>query len=190
MDLASRVDLAAIQLIFPLPEGKWYTFGRYYLPKETSKRPGNESYLAWEKDGWIKFTEGSMIDFDIIEEDIKNFCRKYQVHMLSYDPYQATMLISRLMKQNIPVIEYRQTVLNFSEPMKQLEADILSDNLLHDGNPAMSWMMGNVVASTDAKENVFPRKSRNQNKIDGPVALIMSRGVAMAHLAQGVNEEG
>ena len=47
----------------------------------------------------------------------------------------------------------------------------------------MRWMMGNVVAKRDAKDNIFPRKERYENKIDGVVALIMAVGLA------GVPEE-
>ena len=36
----------------------------------------------------------------------------------------------------------------------------------------MTWMLSNVVAKPDAKDNVYPRKERPENKIDGPVALI------------------
>ena len=39
-------------------------------------------------------------------------------------------------------------------------------------------MMGNVVAKLDAKDNIFPRKERYENKIDGVVALIMALGIA------------
>ena len=38
--------------------------------------------------------------------------------------------------------------------------------------------MGNVVAKLDAKDNIFPRKERYENKIDGVVALIMAVGLA------------
>jgi phage terminase large subunit-like protein len=48
--------------------------------------------------------------------------------------------------------------------------------IVHDGNPVLSWMIGNVVGHYDAKENVYPRKERPENKIDGPVALIMAIG--------------
>ena len=37
-------------------------------------------------------------------------------------------------------------------------------------------MLGNVVGHYDAKENVYPRKERPENKIDGAVALIMALG--------------
>lgn len=42
-------------------------------------------------------------------------------------------------------------------------------------------MIGNVVGHYDAKENVYPRKERPENKIDGAVALIMAIGRQMVH---------
>ena len=42
-------------------------------------------------------------------------------------------------------------------------------------------MMSNVVAKLDAKDNIFPRKERYENKIDGVVALIMALGIATNH---------
>jgi phage terminase large subunit-like protein len=37
-----------------------------------------------------------------------------------------------------------------------------------------------VVCHRDAKDNIYPRKERPENKIDGAVALIMALGRAMA----------
>ncbi len=71
------------------------------------------------------------------------------------------------------MIEVRPTVLNFLEPMKTLEALVLQEKLIHDGDPLLGWMASNVVAHLDAKDNIYPRKERPENKIDGIVALIM-----------------
>ncbi len=46
------------------------------------------------------------------------------------------------------MIEVRPTVLNFSEPMKTLEALVLQKKLVHDGDPVLAWMASNVVAHT------------------------------------------
>ena len=76
------------------------------------------------------------------------------------------------------MIETRATVQNFSEPMKLLEAAIYSGEFHYDGCPILSWMFSNVVAHYDKKENIYPNKTRNENKIDGVVALIMSMNAA------------
>jgi len=93
-----------------------------------------------------------------------------------YDPYQATELATRMMKEGLPMIEVGATVRNFSEPMKSLDALILSGGIYHNGDPMLDWMIGNVYGQKDAKDNVYPRKARNENKIDGAVALIMALG--------------
>ncbi|MBN9376476.1 MAG: NERD domain-containing protein [Cellulomonas sp.] len=57
---------------------------------------------------------------------------------------------------------------------------VLQGKLTHDGNPMMTWMVSNVVCHRDAKDNIYPRKERHENKIDGPVAGIMAIGRVLA----------
>jgi phage terminase large subunit-like protein len=72
------------------------------------------------------------------------------------------------------MIEVRPTVLNFSEPMKQLEALVLQGKWAFDGDPVLTWMVSNVVCHRDAKDNIYPRKERPENKIDGVIAVLMA----------------
>jgi phage terminase large subunit-like protein len=124
-------------------------------------------------------TEGNIIDFSRILEDLQVLAAKFDVIALGYDPFQATMLVTELMNAGLPCIEVRPTVLNFSEPMKQADALIRARKLRHNGDPVMSWMVSNVVAKSDAKDNVYPRKDREEKKIDGFVALITALACAM-----------
>jgi phage terminase large subunit-like protein len=77
------------------------------------------------------------------------------------------------------MVEVRPTVQNFSGPMKELEALVLAGRFHHDGNPMFRWMISNVVCHRDAKDNVYPRKERPENKIDGVVAAIMALAGAL-----------
>jgi len=83
--------------------------------------------------------------------------------------------------EGFPMVEVRPTVLNFSEPMKELEKLVLSGRFHHDGCPVLAWMVSNVVCHLDNKDNIYPRKERPENKIDGVVALIMALSRAIAH---------
>ena len=56
---------------------------------------------------------------------------------------------------------------------------MLQRKLTHDGNPVMTWMVSNVVCHLDAKDNIYPRKEREENKIDGPMAMLMALGRAL-----------
>ena len=106
----------------------------------------------------------------------------FQLEMVAYDPHQATMLVTTMTKEGFPVVEFRPNVLNFSEPMKQLDALTKAHTIAHGGDAVMEWEMSNVVAQPDAKDNVYPRKPDGQLhlKIDNPVALISALGVAMS----------
>jgi len=75
-----------------------------------------------------------------------------------------------------PFAEGRQIGSTVSEAVKEVEGFIRSRKIAHDGDLAMTWMLSNVVAKLDAKDNVYPRKERPENKIDGPAALIIAMG--------------
>ena len=184
MDLASKVDLAAIEILFPLDGGLYARFGKYYLPDETVQAPGNDHYRAWQREGWLTVTDGNIIDFTRILDDLDELQSQVQITELAYDPAQATMLVTELQNAGITCVELRPTVLNYSEPMKQVEALIRDRKLKHNGDPVMTWAMSNVVAKLDAKDNVYPRKERVENKIDPFVALC----AAMARAMTGVTE--
>ena len=179
LDLASKIDIAAIELLFPLADGRYARFGRYYLPDETVQLPENDHYRGWARAGLITVTEGNIIDFSRILEDVEALAARFKVESLAYDPFQATMLVTELQNAGLPCVEVKPTVLNLSEPMKTIDALIRDRKLEHDGDPVMTWMMSNVVAKTDAKDNVYPRKDRPELKIDGFVALCMAMARAM-----------
>ncbi len=175
VDLASKTDMAAVILLFER-DGKIIPFGRFYLPEAAVDETRNASYRGWALQGRLILTPGDVIDFDQIEADLLEISRRFQLGEIAYDPWQATQLATRLQQQGASVIEFRQTVANFSEPTKELDALMRSGKIAHDGDPVLAWMIGNVVGHYDAKENVYPRKERPENKIDGAIALIMAIG--------------
>lgn len=181
LDLASKTDIAAMVLLFADPEieGGYAVFGRYYLPEETALAAGNSQYPGWLHTSRLTATPGNVIDFEWIESDLLKLASRFQIESVAFDPFQATQLATRMLAEGVPMVEVRPTVLNFSEPMKTLEALVLQGKLRHDGDPVLAWMASNVVAHLDAKDNIYPRKERAENKIDGIVALIMALARAL-----------
>lgn len=184
LDLASKIDIAVEVKLFPPQAGreKWALFGRYYLPERAVENSTNSQYDGWRREGLLTVTDGEVTDYDVIEDDIRDDCADFNVLEVAFDPFQATQLSGHLITEGIPMTEMRPTVLNFSEPMKQLEALVLTGQLEHDGDPVMTWMISNVVAHQDRKDNIYPNKERPENKIDGPVGAIMALGRAMVQI--------
>lgn len=190
LDLASKVDIAAAPLLFvDKDSGMHYviTRGRFWLPERAVENGTNSQYDGWVRSGHLVATPGEVTDYDAIEAQLRtDACTVADLREIPFDPFQATQLSGHLLAEGLPMVEMRPTVLNFSEPMKQLEALVLQGKLRHDANPAMDWMMSNVVCHRDAKDNVYPRKERVEAKIDGPVATIMGLGRAMATADNGI----
>jgi phage terminase large subunit-like protein len=175
-DLASKIDIAAKVRIFEVG-GMVYALTKessFFLPESRVAESSNASYEGWERQGFLVTTPGNIVDFDKIEESLREDSARFEVVSVGYDPHQATQHATRMLAEGYPMIEVRQTVLSLSEPMKELEALVLSGKFKHDGNPVLTWMISNVVAHLDAKDNIYPRKQRPQNKIDGAVALIIA----------------
>lgn len=182
LDLMSKKDIGAfVQLFRETIGGKdhFTAFNRFYLPEETIYTTPNDQYEGWLDSGVLTGTPGNIIDYSKIEDDILEYASRFNVIEMPFDPFQATQLAQRMMAEGLPMVEMRPSALNFSEPMKELEALVLDGRFHHDGNPCMTWMISNVICHTDVKDNIYPRKARDENKIDGPVALIMALGRAI-----------
>lgn len=178
LDLGSKSDMTAKVLLFPQEgeDGKprYTVFSDFYLPRNAVQNSVNSQYQGWADQGQIHVTEGAMTDYNVVEEDIRDDLSRYNVLGIVYDPWHATQLINDLDDSGAPLVECSVVVANVSSPMKSLEALVLDHRLAHEANPVMDWMMSNVVARVDAKDNIFPRKERYEQKIDGPVALILA----------------
>lgn len=183
LDLANKTDICALEYLFPplggLPtDGDPYIrVGRYFLPGD--KIEDIESYQGWHAQDLLDVSEGNVTDFEDIEAALREAGQMFEVEHVAYDPWQCLQLAQRMMAEGLPMLEYRMTVQNLSSPMKELDALMRTAKIAHSGDPVMEWQVNNVVAQLDAKDNVYPRKPREEAKIDSPVALIMAIGVAM-----------
>ena len=182
LDIGSKSDLTVKTYLFPFEEDgkdKYALFCECWLPSKAIETSTNSQYSGWVRSGYIQETDGAMTDLNVIEESIREDLSRFDVQTVTYDPWQATQIATSLSDEGAPMLECRFTVQNVSDPMKTLEALVIDGRIVHDGNPVMAWMMGNVEARIDAKDNIFPRKERHENKIDGAVAAILAlRGAA------------
>ncbi len=180
LDLASKLDIAAMSILFE-KDDHVYSFNRYYLPEETVDNAANSQYSGWARDGRLIVTPGAIIDFSYIEDDLRELTHSYEIAEVPYDPYQATQFATRMVEEGFPMLEVQPNVLNFSEPMKQIEALAVAQKFHFDGDPILTWMVSNVVCHFDRKDNIYPRKERQENKIDGVVSNIMAMGSLLAN---------
>lgn len=174
IDLASKVDLTAMMVLIP-HDGSYYLFGKYYLPQETIDLPGNEHYQRWQMEGALTGTPGARTDYAYLEDDLLALYGTLKVEEIVYDPREAEYLMQSIREQvSCPIVEMTQSAANLSEPMKEFEAAYLSGNLLHTGDPVLTWAASNVVLKEARNKLYYPAKGNVGNKIDPIVAAVMA----------------
>jgi phage terminase large subunit-like protein len=183
MDLAAKIDIASLALLFE-HDGGWALFCRHYLPEDTIELPHNQHYRKWRDAGWLTQTDGARTDQRVIEADIRRFSEMFSVQELAFDQKESNYLIANVQEfASFPCVDVPQSPVHMSEPMKEMEALVVSGKLRHNGDPVLHWMMGNVVKKQGhgggPVKSYYPTKSREANKIDGVVAAIMALSRAM-----------
>ncbi len=183
LDLASVRDVAALSLVFPSPDGKNFeTLHWFWCPKEGAyERELKEgvSYFTWSKQGFIKLTEGNVIDFDVIFADVVELSEMYNIREIACDRWNAQQLMTQMAKVGIEPIAFGQGYASLSEPSKKLEALFLSGSLCHYDNPVLKWMFSNVLIE-QSQGAIKPVKDSEINKIDGVLTTVMALGRILA----------
>lgn len=180
-DLASVSDLIAFVLYFHEEKA---VLPFYWVPVDTSQKrrdTNRMSYEQWEKQKYIKLTEGNVADYDKIRADINEIAEKYNILEVAIDRWNSTQLQTQLGADGFEVIPFGQGFGSMSAPTKELERLIMAREICHFDNPVLRWNASNVMIETDAAGNMKPSKKKSNEKIDGIVALIMALGRALVH---------
>lgn len=190
LDLAQKKDFAALCLVFemdtPNADGtpgtakKWAVSTRLYLNELAVQESGNAHLTGWARQDHVQVTDGDITDFDVVAEDLRALCRNFDVQEIAFDPALSMYFAGKLIEEGLPLVEITQRALFFTPPLIQVENLVLEKKLVHDGNPVMSWMVSNLVVKVSKfNELMSPTKERPENKIDGPIAMLMALGRAL-----------
>lgn len=190
LDLARTRDTSALVLIFPMGDGTFRVLCYHWLPKaRADELRGDVKYLEWAAQNWIELTPGDVCDYAFIRERINDIRSKYQLEKLAFDGTYAEQMMQRLAMEDGMALDsqekFGQTIMNFAGPTAMFERFVVERKVRHNGNPILTWQMGNVMIKTDVNQNLRPIKQKYGDKrtIDGSVAAIMA--LAMADKYQG-----
>lgn len=184
VDLAEVRDIAALMALFKTGPDSYAAIGRFYLPAAAVDKSPIAQLTGWVRQGYIIETPGDQADFARIEADILAWCAQLNVQEIDFDRALAAHMQQNLKRALEPtmgrdgvdrfVITVPQDVGTMDPAMKMTERLVLGKMLQHDANPAMAWMVSNVVVERNHKDEIYPRKAGGKdspNKIDGPVAF-------------------
>jgi phage terminase large subunit-like protein len=132
-------------------------------------------YDEWVRRDFLTATPGRTVDYDAVRALLGEWRERFDVRMVSFDPWNATHLVSQLESvDGFVCVKVRQGKASLSAPSKALEKAVLERTLRHDGQPVMRWCVGNVAVDTDHAGNIQPSKQKSTERIDGVAALVMA----------------
>jgi phage terminase large subunit-like protein len=203
LDLAQKKDFAALCVVFERdvlvkgpdgvfsPQRVWAVCTRLYLNELAVQESGNAHLTGWARQGHVVMTDGDITDFDVVAEDLRTYCRLFDVQEIAFDPALSMYFAGKLIDEGLPLVEITQRAMFFTPPLIQVENLVLEKKLRHDGNPVMTWMVSNLVVKVSKfNELRSPTKERPENKIDGPMAMLMALGRALAVQESNTIEQG
>lgn len=188
LDLSSTTDVTAFVLVFSpqVPTDPYQVICRFWIPEETMKlrtKRDRMQYQTWVRQGYMVTTPGDAVDHDFVLAEIEELRQRYDIQEIAFDRWGAAHVQTKLQDMGGEdwLVQFGQGFASMSAPMNELERLILSGRLAHGGNPVLTWMAGNLVATMDSAGNKKPDKAKSTEKIDGMVALIMALDRATRH---------
>ncbi len=158
-DLARKLDMNSMARLYTREiDGKthyysvaprfWVPYDTVYSVEKNEDRRTAERFQKWVEMGVLTVTDGAEVDYRYILEEAKAANKISPVSESPIDPFGATGLSHDLADEDLNPVTIIQNYTNMSDPMKELEAAIESGRFHHDGNPIMTWCIGNVVGKT------------------------------------------
>lgn len=178
LDLSGRRDLSALVLLWDLGDRiacrAWFWTPTDQLEKRSKADGAN--YPQWVKDGILKAIPGRMMDYGVIAEDIIEIHQRFNIAELAFDDWRFEDLRKELdargmTEDKLYCSKFRQGFKTFTVAIDDLEKLVLEHQLLHDGNKALTYCLGNVRVLRDAALNRKFDKRQKNKRIDGAVAL-------------------
>lgn len=163
-------------------------FWRHWVPEDRVddlERHLQVPLSKWIADGFIRATEGDVIDYAAVRDESLEDCKLVDLQRISYDRMFAGQLVQEVAAElpGLTITPIAQTFLGQSPSIKELwrllgktERGQEAGRMRHRGDPVTRWMASVVETKTDGNDNyrlVKPDRGKSQARIDGIAALVM-----------------
>lgn len=192
-DLSAKFDLSAWCVLVPSEEDPEHSpvdlFWRFWIPEDALPfldKENEKRFTRWAKDGWLTVTEGNVVDYDRIIEDIEKDGDHFMLLGADCDEWSTWPIINRiadatgLNPRNGELTAYKNTYDRMTPGMNEVMRLAKLGQFHHHGNPVAQFCfdMVEVRKAPYNPELIRPDKpdrERSGKRIDGvPVAAMAS----------------
>ena len=192
LDLSAKVDLCALVGVSATNGsrvGAWFWKPGDYL--EDHERRDRAPYTLWASQGLIQAAPGRSIHPRAVAMVIADLTSRYDVKGLAYDRWGMPNLLREFDEVGLDAFKdgdedggdglrlapWGQGFRDMSPAVDALETAILHGDLVHSGNPVLTWNVANAIAVMDPAGGRKLDKAKARFRIDGAVALAMALGL-------------
>jgi phage terminase large subunit-like protein len=191
LDLGSTTDLTGLVLwIEPKDAGEnasepWQLAAIPWLPDDDLSRKEETDrvpYLAWRAAGHLETTPGRAISKLAILRRLTEIANLFDLQAIAYDRWRIEDLKQLAEDEGITLpemIPFGQGYKEMSPALDSFEAALLNGNVVHNGNPVLTWCAANAVTASDDAENRKLSKYKATGRIDLMVAAVMGAALAL-----------
>lgn len=175
VDASLTTDLTAIVIMYK-EDGKYYILAYAYLPRNSLiKRREKIDYIQMERLGYCTITDGDIVDYNLIESEIRGIEDKYNCTIKSIvcDPYNITAVMQKL-AEDYDVILLKQTYGNLSPAIKDFQQEVYKGNVFYQENKILDWCVScaTTVKGKVSDDILLAKENKNKQRIDLIVAAI------------------
>lgn len=187
-DNAIRSDLAALVAV-SVEDGsrvKAWLFKPADHVEEHGRRDG-VPYGLWAREGWLETPPGRSLDPMAVALKVAELSRTYNVVGLAYDRWKIDEFLRCLdgvgleaqvgSGVGLRLVDWGQGFKDMGTAVNAFEHAVLEGDLIHDGNPVLTFNVMNAITESDAAGSRKLAKNKTRFRIDGAVALAMALGL-------------
>jgi phage terminase large subunit-like protein len=180
LDLAAVSDLTSLCWYFPAKDAlPACAVWRHYVPEgalDTLNRITDGLFEQWVAAGWATVTDGEVVDYDALHDDIAADCARYAVADLGIDRWNATGTVNWAQRAlpKLTVSFVSQAFSGQSGALKEIDRQLSAGVLDVGADPVAAWCASSAEVLTDSTENlklVKPDRQRAAARIDAMAAL-------------------
>ncbi|WP_160051279.1 terminase large subunit [Nocardiopsis sp. FR26] len=196
LDLSAKFDLTAWCVLLPPEEkgGPVDVLWRFWLPEDALPKLDEENdgaFTRWAEQGWLTITEGNIIDYDRVYEDIGEDGEHFAFRAAHADEWSMWPVINKvadltgLDPEEGEIVAYKNTYDRMTPGLNEVMALVKTRRFAHHGNPVASFCFDSVEVrrapyNPDLIRPDKPERDKSGKRIDGvPVAAMAANAMVL-----------
>lgn len=192
LDLSATTDLTAFSFIAYDDNAAPMVDTMAWLPEERAEqleRKHGIPFSRWAAAGFLRLTEGNVIDYATVRSDINLRADELGVAKgeIGFDPWNASEIVQNLEIDGWTMVPIRQGYASLSGACKEVERLVMGSTpaqpmLRHGGHPVLRWNVDCCEVRQDDNGNIRPVKPdrrKSTKRIDTVAAMVNAMARAM-----------